>query len=228
MEAIVQQHKPSIVISNSPPVVTEVDLRSTTESFCTNQAVLIRPSDIVTHSYEWLVNGSGIPHGGSYLSNSFWPLVPNDTISCVATPHDGHTAGQPLQSESTQLLQPYVTLSGRTLFHDIPVGGITVLSEGLISLQTVSTIGNGNYLIETPTVSEGIIRLNLQHTTVPDVFEMGQANELLILLLSNPYFQFNPITWNKQHPNNSNPTLVNGAMRMRITLITMLASFRLI
>jgi len=90
----------SVVIQNSPPVVTTVTLSpaepTTNDNLTCTVTVSDADGDMVSVLYAWTINGS--LGGGTSSSLSSSNFTTGDSVQCIVTPHDGIDAGEPAMS----------------------------------------------------------------------------------------------------------------------------------
>jgi hypothetical protein len=99
-----QTRTDSLVIQNSPPVITSVMISpaepSTSDDLtCTASGASDADGDPVSLLYAWTVNDLVTGSTGSTLASS--NTAPDDTVECTVTPHDGTDAGTPVSVQVT-------------------------------------------------------------------------------------------------------------------------------
>ena len=93
----------NIILSNTPPTMTSLSVspqNATTQNdlTCSYSAGDVDPSDTVTFSIEWYINGQLTSGAGDILSG---PFTQGDIVTCRVTPNDGFDLGSFSEANTT-------------------------------------------------------------------------------------------------------------------------------
>ena len=151
----------SVVIQNTPPVVNSISLNPSTIS-ATTYYISCYPissdpdGDIVTHTYEWYIDG--VLQAGEVYNTLLQSWIPGTEVTCQATPNDGTDDGIHAEVsvvvDNTPPVVDSVTLSPSPVYTDDTVTAVVILSDADVS-QASSLTANYEWFVEGASVQNG-------------------------------------------------------------------------
>ncbi|MEL6347054.1 MAG: hypothetical protein AAFV53_28325 [Myxococcota bacterium] len=118
-----------VTIQNQAPVLADVslaptDARERSELVCSAGGTTDADGDTVTVSYAWEVNGAAITAVGATLDGEDFDK--DDEVVCIATPNDGFTDGDAVESNVVTILNTAPTVASASLTPDDATEGATL------------------------------------------------------------------------------------------------------